>query len=268
MIAIILAGCMSLDSFFYTPDQVDTYDLDLASVPTYLQELTTLVSEDDLTLWGLWAWQPDRVDAPTLLFHHGNSAQLAAYGDRVELYWSWGWNVFIYDYRGYGRSEGTPEHDGVIADARAASRQAAAALNREVGDIASLGVSLGGFAGLHAAMDEVPCAVVTEDTFSSAEGLLLLNTGLDLPAGWFFVDPYDNEAAAAHRGDVPLLVVHGENDAYIPVAHSERIMTAAAEPKTRWVVPDGEHGQDPWIQPEDYEDQVRGFIEQSCGWNQ
>ncbi len=267
MIMLWLTGCLTLDSFFYTPDVVESYALELELVPTSLQELGPFVAEDDLELWGLWAWQQDRVDAPVLLYSHGNAAQIGAYSRRVDLYWSWGWNVFTYDYRGYGRSEGTPHHDGVIADARAAARQAAAALNRDVGEIAMLGESLGGFASVHAARDEVPCALVTEDMFASAEALMQLNTGLDLPVGWLFADPYDNERAAAERGDVPMLVVHGELDDYIPVAHGERVMEAAAEPKAYWMVEGSDHAQDPWVQPVEYLIQVKGFIDDSCGWS-
>ena len=267
MTLLALTSCLTLDSFFYVPEQVDEYDIDLALVPVHLAEVMDFVAEDGLTLYGLWAWQEDRADAPILLYAHGNAANIGHYTDRVDLYWSWGWNVFAYDYRGFGRSEGSPEHDGVIADGRAAARTAAAALNREVGDIASLGESLGGFVSVHAAGDEVPCALVTEDMFASAEALMTLNTGLDLPPGWLFEDPYDNERAAAERGDVPMLVVHGEQDDYIPLEHGERVMAAAVEPKTFWAVPGSDHAQAPWTQPERYEETVRAFIEVSCGWD-
>lgn len=238
----------------------------ICDTPVHLPEVMDFVAEDDLTLYGLWAWQEDRADAPILLYSHGNAANIGHYTARVDLYGSWGWNVCAYDYRGFDRSEGTPEHDGVIADGRAAARTAAAALNREVGDLAYLGESLEGFVSVHAAGDEVPCALATEDMFASAEALMALNTGLDLPAGWLFEEPYDNERAAAERGDVPMLVVHGELDDYVPLEHGERVMAAAAEPKTCWGLPGSDHAQAPWTQPELYEQTVRTFIEDSCGW--
>lgn len=244
---IWLVGCASMDGFFFDPTPVDAYTLGGDVIPAEQVELVEFESADGTLLFGAWARQgeplPGQPPAPVLLHHHGNKGNLDFHWERVELYWTYGYDVLIYDYRGYGASQGTPTHDAVLADGLAATELALTALATD--DSRQLlvhGTSLGGYVALSSSGSLPPGALVTEDVFSSAANLAETNTGMALHSGYLFEGEWDAMAAASRLDDVPLLVVHGDADTYIRPEHARWLFDAAVEPKELWLVPGGDHG--------------------------
>lgn len=259
----LLPGCMSLDPFTFNPTQVDAYGFETDIIPLEAIEQVTFESEDGVELWGVWARQ--RVDGrpvdgapgyqvqyvPAIATFHGNSGHLALDGnwDRVEALWEAGFDVFTFDYRGYGRSGGEPTHDGVLLDGVAAKDHMVATLQAERGEqwtwdrIPLHGLSLGGGIGLHVAAEDPPLNVVVEDTFANPETLLETSTGgLSLPAGWMFEFPYDNAGAIAEV-ESPVLIMHAKADSFIPVVNADVLYAAANDPKEKWIVPGADHAR-------------------------
>jgi uncharacterized protein len=257
-----LSGCMTLDWAVFSPTPLDAYELDFGVVPPELVEEVSFESLDGTLLYGVWARQ--RQPAPPLIFFHGNGANIDAYSDFVEYFWGWGtYDVFIVDYRGFGKSEGIPDEKVLTYDGVAAAEYVSAATGVAPEGTPWLSVSLGSAVAVHT-NDEVGAkALVLDSMFASADEVLDDSVGLDLPLGWFFEDPsYDNLAAIARVED-PVLLIHGRDDDFIPPDHVEALYEAAPDPKDLWQ-PDGVHHADAIdIVPELYRIVVEDWIARS-----
>ena len=78
-----------------------------------------------------------------------------------------------------------------------------------------------------------------------------MNTGLNIPSGWMFEDPFDNLATVAEL-EVPYLITHGSEDTYIMPEHGKRVFDAANEPKELYYVPGAAHGGSHLDAPDEY----------------
>lgn len=258
--ALLLTGCTSLDALLYNPEKTDQYSLSGEIVPGSAVEQVTF-SSGDLTLYGAWARQ--ETWAPPVVFFHGNEGNMDTYWSRVEQIWGWGYDVFTFDYRGYGRSEGEPSLEGLEEDGRAAVLYAAESHGGLPGNLSLIGLSLGGAVAIRTARDHPPLVLVTEDTFADLDFLLDQSAGgLDLAAGWFFHEDWDNVAALSQVRDVPTFIVHAREDSYIPVDNADRLYAVAPEPKELWAVPGADHAQSNEVAADAYERRVTAWIEQ------
>ncbi|MBM4368518.1 MAG: alpha/beta hydrolase [Deltaproteobacteria bacterium] len=273
---ILLLGCYSLDGFFFSPVAVDAYALGGDVIPADCQELVDFEG-DAGSLYGAWGHQPEdgeascapgtpNADADVLLFFHGNAENIDHYWTDVEFYWQSGFEVFVFDYRGYGRSAGDPSHDGVIADGAAAIHYVEESTGLESTEMVFVGLSLGGFVSIHNIDKRPPRAFVTEDMFASAQTLLDQGTLLDLPQGWLFVETFDNLAAARKMPpEVPYLVVHGEKDDYIQPENARLVYEAAAsDNKYLFLVPGMDHAETITEAPDVFRPWLECWAEQTC----
>ena len=164
----------------------------------------------------------------TLLYSHGNAGNISG---RVAiarlLVDQLGVGVFLYDYRGYGKSEGKPTEAGLVSDALGAR----AALLREgvaAQNIVYFGRSLGAAVTIDLALAHPPRGVVLEAPFASVRAM----GNAVLPgAGYLFRTRWDS-LAKIDRLRAPLLVIHGEADEVVPFAQGRALFAAAPEPKT------------------------------------
>ena len=254
-----LSGCMSLDGMLYNPEKTDQYSLSGPVIPGGAVEQVTFAS-GTLTLYGAWARQEEA--APLVVFFHGNAGHMDTYWPRVEQLWGWGYDVFTFDYRGYGRSEGEPSLDGLEEDGRAAVLYAAETHAVEPAELSLLGLSLGGAVAIRAAQDHPPRVLITEDTFANLDFLLDESAGgLDLADGWFFHEDWDNVAALSRVSEVPTLIVHARADTYIPPSNAAELFRVAPDPKDKWLVPGAGHAESFEVAPEEYERSVSGWIQ-------
>jgi fermentation-respiration switch protein FrsA (DUF1100 family) len=263
---LLLAGCMTLDGFFFANEPLDAYTLGGDVVPLENQELVTFESGDGTRLYGVWAHQPDPTDAPVFLYFHGNSKHIDEYWERVELYWQYGFETFIFDYRGFGMSDGEPTFDGVIADGAAAIRYVTDTTGLESTELHFDGLSLGGFVSMHNVARFPPKTYITESMFATVQRMLDDATLLDMPAGWYLEENWDNVAEARRMPpDVPYLVIHGAADTYIQPEHAREVYAAAASrQKELWMVPGADHADEPFTDPQAYQEQVTCWVDGSC----
>jgi fermentation-respiration switch protein FrsA (DUF1100 family) len=259
---LLLVGCMSMDSFFFNPETVSAYALQSDVIPTDQLEEVSFETADGVTLYGVWAHQLD-VNAPVLLYFHGNYRHIDEYMPMVDDYWSWGYEVFIFDYRGFGKSEGTPDWEGLLIDGETAVAYFAETTGVPEGNFPYLGLSLGGTVSIQTAVNHPPSVLVTQDMFASGEQLINDGSGLDLPPEWLLEDSWDNTVAAAQL-DVPYLIVHGANDTFVQPTHAETVYAAANEPKKLWLVPGADHAEAADVDPEGYAEQVGCWLAETC----
>ncbi len=232
-IALACAGC-SMDSFLFNTLPLESYALSTAVIPAANRTEVTLTSGGE-TLYGFFVRQPDslRIEPhPTVLYHHGNKHNIQEYWDRVELFYRAGFDIFIYDYRGFGRSTGTSSEDGMKADAAAAMSYLRSRSDVDTSQIVDYGYSLGGFACLYSATTlHRPKAVITESIFASSEALVQSGTILNIPGGYLMEGAFDNRAQIV-KVTSPILMLHGTGDAFVGYEANGKVLSALApQPK-------------------------------------
>lgn len=196
-------------------------------------EDVALITEDGETLH---AWY---VPAPTgggngfsLIFSHGNAGDI---GDRVwalETLHRMGFAVLIYDYRGYGRSTGTPDEAGTYRDAHAAWAWLRDTRGVTPDRLVIYGRSLGAAVASHLATVVTPRLLIMESGFTSVPDMAARMFPW-LPARALCRYRYDNRAHLA-RVACPVVIAHSVRDEMIPFEHARRLFAAAREPK--WLV--------------------------------
>jgi pimeloyl-ACP methyl ester carboxylesterase len=187
-------------------------------------------------------------DAPTVLHVHGNAGNIGSHIWFTEYLPPAGFNVMIFDYRGYGESGGSARsRRPLIEDTHAALD---AILERDDVDPERVGMyaqSLGGAIGLNVMADrpEIRAAVI-ESAFSSWRGVAANAVGGDPPnfigrgLAALLIGDSDRPLDAIARIDRPLLIVHGTDDSIIPVSHG-RVLADAAPNGQLVALDGGEH---------------------------
>ena len=175
-----------------------------------------------------------------VLFCHGNAGNIIHRTEILrELYDVVGVSTLLFDYRGYGRSEGRPDEAGVLADARAArawlARRAAIPENR----IVLMGESLGGAVAVDLAAEEGARALILENTFNNLRDMAAHHYPW-LPVRWLLRSRFD-AAGKIGRFHGPLFQSHGDGDTIVPYELGRRLFAEANEPKQFLTIPGGDH---------------------------
>jgi hypothetical protein len=165
--------------------------------------------------------------------------------------------VFMFDYRGYGRSEGVPTVEGALQDARAARARLAEHAGIKESEMMLMGESLGGAIVVQLAAESAPRALILQSTFSSLKDV----ADVHYPNLSWLVPPAKlNSAAQIGRFHGPLLQSHGTADQTIPLSLGEKLFESANEPKTFMRITGADHNN--WL-TDDYLRQLDAFITSS-----
>ena len=236
LLAANLAGCTNV---FFQPARQHVHTPAEAGVE-YRDVALTASDGTKLHAWLLPAvGQPRGV----VVFLHGNAENISTHIASVLWLPARGWHVLAPDYRGYGRSEGTPTVAGVLDDVDTTVRYAVDPARFGRLPVVLFGQSLGGaLAIVHAGESKQRgglAGVVADSAFAgfrdiAREKLRLsaLTGWLAWPAGWLVDDSARPLAAVGRIAPLPLLLFHGDRDTVVPVEHSRRLFEAAREPKT------------------------------------
>ena len=262
LLTILSASSCSLDSFLYNQQKLDHYYLSTVVIPESNRRLITFSSEGK-TLYGFYVFRTDTLDVGlTVLYCHGNKRNIKEYWNRVELFYQMGLRCLIFDYRGFGMSEGEPTASGLYADGRAALRFVQDSLNVDSAQLVLYGFSLGNVISIDLAAGSVnPYRLIAEAPFASAEALLDNSTPLDIP-GSFVIDDNLNNAERVRSIRAPLLLLHGDADDFIPWSSNGRIVYEnAPQPKELELVRGANHTDIPWIMgAEYYQNRILRFL--------
>jgi hypothetical protein len=165
-------------------------------------------------------YRPAREGLPTVLFFHGNGMVWPDGIHVTDLLASRGYGMLLAEYRGYNGNPGSPNEQGLYRDARAAL----AFLKREgvaSSDVVLAGLSVGSGPAVQLATENEVHALILISPVASLPATASAAYPW-LPAGWLLRDRYDN-LAKLPRVAAPVLILHGEADRLIPLAHAERL---------------------------------------------
>jgi fermentation-respiration switch protein FrsA (DUF1100 family) len=256
--AALVPACASLDSFLYSPTRTDAYALVDPTVPASLREVVRFPAADGTMLGGVLARQTDSLHAPTILYSHGNAQDIDEYWTRASLLWSFGYNVFIYDYRGYGTSDGSPSEQGLYSDSQGALAWVKARGVLDPARVVYYGYSLGGAVAIDLATRVHPRALVTESTFASVAELAE-DGSLVVPPEFVATTKFDSIDKIASAG-APVLVMHGTADPYVQPKYATELYDRAAQPRRLEFFDGATHDTVPTVDPAHYHDVVTSFL--------
>lgn len=218
---------------FYFPDRIK-YDTPERAGLVF--EDMRFASADGTRLAG-WYMPAVGHSLGTVVHMHGNAQNMSAHWTYAEWLPQRGFNLFCFDYRGYGQSHGAPEPQGIFEDAIAALDYAR---GREAGKLFVFGQSLGGMLAIAAAgasPERISAVAAEAPAYSYSEWaddqMPELQLSLD--------DSCCASAYVAKLAPVPLLLLHSPQDRVVPYSHSERLLTEAGEPKQLVTIADGAH---------------------------
>ena len=186
----------------------------------------------------LHAWFFPRPDPlASLLFCHGNAGNVSHRLENVFHLLQTGFQVLLFDYRGYGHSTGQPSEEGLYRDAVSAwthlvDRADTASASRII-----FGRSLGGAVAIELATRVQADGLIVESTFTSIRTLARLVLPLPMPE---LPVKYDSLSKIGQIG-APLLAIHGTRDELIPFADGQVLFDAAPEPKAWYPIPGAGH---------------------------
>lgn len=169
-------------------------------------------------------------DGPVVLFCHGNGGNISHRMEKLRILKDLGASVLIFDYRGYGRSSGSPSEEGTYRDAEAASEGLAARPGLASKPIYYFGESLGAAVALELALRRPPAGLILESAFTSVPDMGRRLYPF-LPVDRIARFRYDNAPKIA-RLRAPLLVMHSPQDDIVPFAMGRALFDAAPQPKT------------------------------------
>ena len=203
-------------------------------------EDVTFGSAGGLKLHGWYVPGAVERDNTTWIWFHGNGGNI---GHRVDelamLHHRLGVNLLIFDYQGYGRSQGEPTEQGTYRDARAALEYVSNRPGVDPRKIVYFGRSLGAAVAVELATEKPPAGLILVSPFSSVSDMARRAFPY-LPVGWLLKDRYDS-MSRIRRIQTPLLIIHGAQDEMVPVEQGRMLFEAANDPKTFRLLPAAGH---------------------------
>ncbi len=222
-------------------------------------------ASDGVTLHG---WYVPADGDLTLLWFHGNAGNIAGRLEHLAMaHRLLGVNVFIFDYRGYGLSEGSVSEAGTYLDAAAAVDYLVDQRSIDTGrQLVLYGHSLGGSVAVEMAGRYPTRGLIVESTFTSIRGMAKILYPY-LPSGVvtsFLRTRYDS-LSKIPGARAPVMVVHGDSDETVPMAEGKRLYEAATHPKRFHTVVGAGHNDVYAVGGERYFEAIRRFIEDPQG---
>lgn len=247
MIAIYFAQSL----FIYAPN-IPTREL--IAIPAdigLIHEEVILKTEDNekIHAWFIPTNPTEKQAAKTVLFMHGNAGNISHRLETIQIFHQLGLNVFIFDYRGYGKSTGNPSEKGTYLDATAAWNYLVQERKLSADQIIIFGRSLGGGVASELAINVSPAMLILESTFTSMQEVSkqhypFMPTDIILKHEYETINKLKNISC-------PIVVVHSINDEVIPFSHAERIYEKANRPK-KFIELRGGHGNGFLLSQQDY----------------
>lgn len=225
--------------------------------PAGVQEIE-FTAEDGTRLHGWYAHRDDPTGV--ILYAHGNAGNITHRASLMRrLHDGLGCSVFLFDYRGYGKSEGRPNEAGILMDGRAARDRLAQLAGVSESDIVFMGRSLGTAVAIDLAAEGGARGLVLHSGFPSMPDVAAYHYPW-LPVRWLMRTRLNaGERIRDYHG--PLLQAHGEADRIIPFDLGRQLFEAAPSEQKRWLSLGGIDHND--LPPERFYDELGAFLDRN-----
>lgn len=234
LVCLPLSGCAG---FFFFPDEehhLDPADHGIVYEDVYFE------AADGVRLHGWWLPADGEAEG-TVLFLHGNAQNISTHIAAVHWLPEQGFNVFLPDYRGFGKSEGRPDFTGVHRDAEAALKLTHQREDVDPNRLLVFGQSLGASVALtlvaERGHDYGVRGIVADSPFSSYRGIarekfagFWLTRPFQAPLARTISDRFDPIDRVHRIAPIPLLLLAGKEDDIVPPHHAQALLEAANDP--------------------------------------
>jgi len=188
----------------------------------------------------LFGWHLEAAaDRPVILWCHGNAGNVINRLDNLRALHRQGLSVFLFDYRGYGRSQGSPSEAGLYLDAVGAYDYVTRIRMIRPERIVIFGRSLGAAVAAELAVQKPAAGLILESSFPSIEAVAKAHYGI-LPVHWLLGAEFRLIDRLPHLS-LPKLVIHGDKDDIIPIELGRQVFEAAKPPKSFLSIPGANH---------------------------
>jgi len=251
---IIFIGCLFIfqSHYVYYPERI------LSANPGSIgldYESVSFETSDGVKLSGWFV--PSESARGVILFCHGNAGNISHRLESIQIFHQLRLDTFIFDYRGFGQSEGKPTEQGTYKDAEAAWRYLIEERQVNPNEVIVFGRSLGGAVASWLAESHTPGALILESTFTSLHDIAATLYPY-LPVRLLLRFEY-NTAEHLGRVNCPVLIVHSRDDEIMPFSHGWRLFEMAKEPK-KFLEITGAHNEGFITSGKCYEQGLNAFI--------
>ncbi len=223
-------------------------------------ESVEISTADSETLHGWFV--PAPAANGTVLFFHGNAGNISHRMEYLLMFHRLGYNTFIFDYRGYGQSSGSPSESGTYLDAQSAWRYLTETKNIPPDRIVLFGESLGGAVAAWLAMNERPGVLVLASVFTSVPDMAAKIYPF-LPVRLLSRFDY-NTIEYLKSATLPVFIAHSPQDEIVPFEHGRALYEAAPVPK-QFLELQGGHNSGFIFMQEDWVKALGKFIDTNLG---
>ncbi len=213
-------------------------------------------AEDGVKLHGWFIPSPNAI--ATLLWFHGNAGNLSHRLDNIQRLAPLNLNIFIFDYRGYGRSEGEPDEEGIYMDSRAAYKTVLGLDTVSVDTLFLFGRSLGGICAVETALNHPARGLILESVFTNSADMARKIFPF-IPLGWAVRSRLDAVTKVPHL-KLPKLFLHGTRDEIVPYEIGRKLFAEAGAPKTFYAIEGAGHNDTYLLGGRDYFNALHRFI--------
>jgi pimeloyl-ACP methyl ester carboxylesterase len=276
-----LTGCIKLNDIAFYNEAITDYllddyntDLDFKLDSTYnVQNIHEFsVNSNGFDIAAIYIGELSDIDTDTIILYcHGQTRHMDHYWQRAKLLANCGgkerYGVLMFDYRGYGKSEGTPTEQGMYEDVRAAYQwllNEGASSQRIIIYGFSLGSAPATDLAAYGMSNEFPIKLILESPFASTDFIAQESTLIEVSASYITDLEFDN-AEKIKLVDQPLMWMHGIEDDYVAITNGEAIISNYSGVDSTYVRVEGaNHGQDGVPQTmgyQNYLNAVQEFIE-------
>lgn len=245
LILVFTTGCTSM--FFYPEKGLR----DNPTLQKFPHSDINFMSSDGVKLHG-WFFKTQKNSLGTILFIHGNAENISTHVNGVLWLVREGYDVFAFDYRGYGKSQGKTTIGGVHLDSMAALELLFSLPDANRDRVFVFGQSIGAAIAVYTVANfpqkERIKGVIIESGFSDYRRIarekfsaFFLTWPFQYPLSFLFNNRYSPEKQIKKISPVPLLIIHGDQDWILPVHHSSILYKEALEPKDLWIAKGSGH---------------------------
>ncbi|OFY32164.1 MAG: hypothetical protein A2275_18360 [Bacteroidetes bacterium RIFOXYA12_FULL_35_11] len=242
---------------FYHPDTINT----TLALSDFKYEEVWINTEDNVKINGLFIKSKSEAIA-TILFLHGNAGNLSGWKTTLETLVKNGFNVFIIDYQGFGKSEGKPKHKNLFKDSEAALFYMKKRNDTAKTKIIVLGTSIGGHLAVSLTdkhQDKIDALVIEGAFTTHNEIATAIVPWLFKPFVKILVRSKFKAKKHIKNVKIPKMIVHSAEDVVIPFRMGKKLHELAAEPKTFWEIK-GKHIHGLKLYPDEYVQRLKELV--------